>query len=98
KLISNEVPRIHEFVLPDLDNQQVFKESGGRIIRTVSLTAPSGAANRAVGGMEAYKIMKARNTELTTVDFRAMQYKKFFSNSLSITDAIGKEQNKGVQI
>src|SRR5690606_1129544 len=94
KLISNEVPRIHEFVLPDLDNQQVFKESGGRIIRTVSLTAPSGAANRAVGGMEAYKIMKARNPELTTVDFRAMQYKRFFNTSPPIVDGIETDENK----
>lgn len=81
KLISNEIPRIHEFALPSLENRQLSSKNGSRIIRTVSLTAPSGAANRAVGSMEAYKTMKAKNPELTTVDFRAMQYKKFFGSS-----------------
>ncbi|HUH46256.1 MAG TPA: hypothetical protein VLZ54_03815 [Arenibacter sp.] len=96
KLISNEIPRIHQFILPDRNGQQESREHQNRIIRTVSLTAPSGAANRAVGSMEAYKIMKARNPEFTTVDFRAMQYKRFFSNSPSVTDTIGEEQKKRI--
>ena len=37
KVVSNDVPRIHQFVLD------------GRVINTVSLTAPSGSANRAIG-------------------------------------------------
>lgn len=49
-----------------------------RIIRTVSLTAPSGAANRAVGSMDAYKRMKDNNPEFNTLDFRVLQYKAFF--------------------
>src|SRR5690606_21981948 len=81
KLISNEIPRIHEFVLPSPMGEQGSSENGIRVIRTVSLTAPSGAANRAVGSMEAYKRMKIKNPELTTVDFRAMRYKKFFDSS-----------------
>lgn len=71
KLFSNEVPRIHEFKL----NSDVAKS---RIVKTVSLTAPSGAANRAVGSMDAYKRMKDENPDFTTLDFRVMQYAKFF--------------------
>lgn len=67
-LISNDVPRIHSFVLP----------KSKRTIRTVSLTAPSGAANRAVGSMEAYKKMKAEFPQKTTIDFRIQQYTPYF--------------------
>lgn len=67
-LVSNTVPRVNTFTLPDTN----------RIIRTVSLTAPSGAANRAVGSMETYKRMKFEFPEKTTIDFRAEQYKPFF--------------------
>ncbi len=68
KLVSNKVPRIHSFKLPD----------SGRIIKTVSLIAPSGAANRAVGSLAEYKRMKAEFPEKTTIDFRADLYKPFF--------------------
>jgi len=68
KLISNTVPRIHELQLP----------KDGRIVKTVSLIAPSGAANRAVGSLEEYKKMKDKNAKLTTIDFRVAQYKSFF--------------------
>lgn len=68
KLVSNDVPRIHEFQLPD----------NGRIVKTVSLIAPSGAANRAVGSLASYKKMKAEFPEKTTIDFRVEQYKPFF--------------------
>ncbi len=66
KVISADVPRIHEF------------ELAGRTIRTVSLTAPSGAANRAIGSMKKYKRLKAENPDLTTFDFRVEQYTPFF--------------------
>lgn len=66
KLISNEVPRIHSF---EIEN---------RIIKTVSLTAPSGAANRAVGGLDAYKVIKNKNPKFNTIDFRVLQYAQFF--------------------
>lgn len=64
--VEAEVPRIHEFQLDE------------RIIKTVSLTAPSGAANRAVGSMPLYKQLKQRNPEFNTIDFRVMQYREFF--------------------
>ncbi len=66
KIISNEVPKIHQFLLD------------GRLINTVSLTAPSGAANRAIGSMELYKKMKKQNPEFNTIDFRVLQYKGYF--------------------
>ena len=66
--VSLEVPRIYRF------------DWAGRSIRTVSLTAPSGAANRAVGSMQAYKELKAKNPEVNTVDFRVLQYKPFFTD------------------
>ena len=67
-VVSNAVPRVHRFQLP-----QSF-----RSIKTVSLTAPSGAANRAVGSLDAYKKMKQEFPEKTTVDFRIEQYRRFF--------------------
>jgi G:T/U-mismatch repair DNA glycosylase len=67
-LISDEIPRIHSFVLPHTQ----------RTIKTVSLIAPSGAANRAVGSLEAYKKKKRENPDFNTLDFRILQYKAFF--------------------
>lgn len=69
--ISQEVPRIHVFDIKDKKNMT-------RTIRTVSLTAPSGSANRAVGSMPLYKQIKQRNPSFTTFDFRVMQYREFF--------------------
>lgn len=88
----SEVPRIHSFKLPPelklrspLDMYNLSGESipspknrKPRVITTVSLTAPSGSANRAVGAMQEYKTHKRKNPEATTVDFRVMQYEKFF--------------------
>lgn len=68
KIVSSDVPRIHEFVHPKT----------GNAIKTVSLTAPSGAANRAVGGNPLYKKLKDKNPNFTTLDFRVMQYSAFF--------------------
>ena len=68
EVVSAVTPRIHQFQLPD----------NGRMVKTVSLIAPSGAANRAVGSIEAYKKMKAKNPKFTTIDFRVTQYKPFF--------------------
>jgi len=65
-VVSNVVPRIHEFTVHN------------RWIKTVSLTAPSGAANRAVGSMDLYKEMKDKNSNFTTLDFRVLQYENFF--------------------
>ena len=66
EVISNNVPRIHQLKLKN------------RLIRTVSLTAPSGSANRAVGSNNIYKFYKKQNPNFTTIDFRIMQYKEFF--------------------
>jgi G:T/U-mismatch repair DNA glycosylase len=68
--LSSKVPRIHRFVLPKTERQ----------IATVSLIAPSGAANRAVGSLADYKKMKAANPQANTVDFRIAQYKPFFKD------------------
>ncbi len=65
-VVSDIVPRIHQLILD------------GRTIKTVSLTAPSGAANRAVGSLQAYKDLKIENPNFNTLDFRVMQYKEFF--------------------
>lgn len=63
--VSEETPRIHRFILD------------GRTITTVSLTAPSGSANRAVGSNPLYKALKKENPSFTTVDFRIRQYEAF---------------------
>lgn len=66
EIISNEVPRIHKLVVSN------------RVIKTVSLIAPSGAANRAIGSMQLYKDLKNQNHEFNTFDFRVLQYSPFF--------------------
>ncbi|MBT8264306.1 MAG: uracil-DNA glycosylase family protein, partial [Muriicola sp.] len=66
-VVSSDVPRIHEFTLK-------YSE---RRITTISLTAPSGAANRAVGSIPEYKARKAKNPGYTVMDYRAEQYKRF---------------------
>lgn len=67
-IISDEVPRVHKFKHPNT----------GKFVRTISLTAPSGAANRAVGSNPLYKKLKSENPNFTTLDFRVMQYRSFF--------------------
>jgi len=66
KLVEKTTPKIHEF------------EIDGRAVRTVSLTAPTGTANIAVGSNPIYKMMKAKNPDFNTFDFRVMQYAPFF--------------------
>ena len=68
EVISSEVPRVHQFILPNTN----------RTIQTVSFTAPSGAANRAVGSLQKYKDQKNENPSYTTFDFRVDQYRPFF--------------------
>lgn len=72
KVIHDQVPRIHQFELPLSINND------SRLITTVSLTAPSGAANRAVGSLRDYKEMKEKNPTFSTLDYRIMQYKQYF--------------------
>ncbi|MDF0715517.1 uracil-DNA glycosylase family protein [Muricauda sp. 334s03] len=76
RVVSNEVPRIHHLELP-LDSNLSFRAQS-RTIKTVSLTAPSGAANRAVGSLQAYKDLKSKKPDFNTLDFRVKQYREFF--------------------
>jgi len=70
KLISSETPKIHEFELNENETK--------RKIKVISLTAPSGSANRAVGSNRQYQLLKKQNPKFNTFDFRVLQYKKFF--------------------
>lgn len=72
-VVDPVLPRIHQFKLPE----------NGRIIKTISLLAPSGAANRAMGSLPSYKKMKKENPELTAIDFRVEMYKPFFMSKNS---------------
>jgi G:T/U-mismatch repair DNA glycosylase len=71
EVVSDIVPRIHQFALSGVEMES-------RIIKTVSLTSASGAANRAVGSIPLYRKLKSENPKFTTFDFRVMQYKAFF--------------------
>lgn len=75
ELISDEIPRIHQFRLPV---RLKVVETNTRNIKTVSLTSPSGSANRAIGSIPLYKQIKAKNPKFSTFDFRVMQYREFF--------------------
>ncbi|MFX0557294.1 uracil-DNA glycosylase family protein [Maribacter sp. CXY002] len=66
--VTSKVPRIHQFMHPKTKSS----------IQTVSLIAPSGAANRAIGSLPDYKRIKSENPKFTTIDFRIMQYSAFF--------------------
>ncbi|WP_372745627.1 uracil-DNA glycosylase family protein [Lutibacter sp.] len=66
KPISLDTPKIHHF------------KFDSRIIEVISLTAPTGTANRAVGSNPEYKLLKKQNPNFNTFDFRVLQYKKFF--------------------
>lgn len=79
KVVSDIVPRIHEFDLPvSLSAVEDPRNTKPRTIKTVSLTAPSGAANRAIGSMDLYKKLKNENPDFNTLDFRVIQYREFF--------------------
>ena len=71
KLMNSEVPKIHQLTLPMLNGAT-------RIVTTISLTSPSGAANRSIGSMASYKTLKKKNPEFNTFDFRVEQYRRFF--------------------
>ncbi|NCP06934.1 MAG: uracil-DNA glycosylase family protein [Flavobacteriales bacterium] len=66
QLVSNEIPRIHQFYLEQ------------RTIKTVSLTSGSGAANISISKMPLFKQLKNKNTQFNTFDFRVLQYREFF--------------------
>lgn len=77
--VSNEVPRIHQLKLPVRSSGV---ETSIRLIKTVSLTSGSGAANISISQNPLYKQLKAKSrslgTNFTTFDFRVLQYREFF--------------------
>lgn len=64
--IDSNIPKTHQFFY---DN---------RIIKTISLTSPSNAANRSIGANAYYKEQKSKNPKYSTFDFRVEQYEKVF--------------------
>jgi G:T/U-mismatch repair DNA glycosylase len=85
--LQTEVPRVHTVSLPLAyphrntalrSYARVQYRQDERIVKTVSLTAPSGSANRAIGSMKQYQMIKDKNPEYTTFDFRVEQYKPYF--------------------
>lgn len=66
KCIKQTTPKIHEFAWK------------GRQVQTVSLTSPSSAANRAIGGMPFFKKQKTQFPDYSPLDFRVEQYRPFF--------------------
>jgi len=74
KLLVDEVPRIHEFTMP---TSATSKKNIGRVIKTVSLSSSSGAANISISRLPLYKQLKAKNPKFNTFDFRVLQYREF---------------------
>ena len=75
ELVTNEVPRIHQFQLPV---RLSAVDTSLRTIKTVSLTSASGAANISISRLPLYKQLKVKNPKFNTFDFRVMQYSEFF--------------------
>lgn len=90
ELVNNEVPRIHNFKLLVMSNKDetphedeisqslLSFRNDNRIIKTVSLTSGSGAANISISRTPLYKHLKTKNPKFNTFDFRVMQYSEFF--------------------
>jgi len=77
KLVTNEVPRIHQFTLCHSELVSGSHIEHERTIKTVSLTSASGAANISISRLPLYRQLKAKNPEFNTFDFRVMQYSEF---------------------
>jgi hypothetical protein len=60
-----------------MSKSQDSYQNDKRIIKTVSLTSGSGAANISISRLPLYKHLKAKNPEFNTFDFRVMQYREF---------------------
>lgn len=78
QLVSDDVPRIHEFQLPEFANDLSPTIATYRRIKTVSLTSVSGAANISISRNPLYQQLKAKNPKFNTTDFRILQYREFF--------------------
>ena len=74
ELISNDIPRIHQF---SIYHPELVSGSKKRIIKTVSLTSSSGAANISISQMPLYKQLKTKNKDFNTFDFRVLQYSEY---------------------
>lgn len=74
ELVSRETPRIHILKIGNQTESNLSKE---RLIKTVSLTSSSGAANISIGRNPLYKQLKANNPQFNTFDFRVLQYREF---------------------
>lgn len=72
ELVAKDTPKIHQFILPSSSAKQPE-----RLIKTVSLTSSSGAANISIGSNPLYKQLKAKNPDFNTFDFRVLQYREF---------------------
>lgn len=68
EIVDKNIPKIHKFKYEK------------RVIKTISLTSPSNAANRSIGANPYYKQKKLENKNYTTFDFRKEQYKNVFIN------------------
>lgn len=66
ELVSNDIPRVHQFQVEE------------RLIKTVSLTSSSGAANISISRIPLYQHLKAKDPDFNTFDFRVLQYREFF--------------------
>lgn len=92
EVVSDVVPRIHKFELPVasspvevpnlskppiVSSQVNSTKLQSRIIKTVSLTSGSGAANISISRMPLYQHLKAKNPNFNTFDFRVLQYREF---------------------
>jgi len=60
-----------------MPNKLLEVNSKQRIIKTVSLTSSSGAANISIGSNPLYKQLKASNPKFNTFDFRILQYQEY---------------------
>ncbi|MDX1272416.1 uracil-DNA glycosylase family protein [Bizionia paragorgiae] len=72
EVIEKETPRIHQFKLPD-----VLDSGQERVIKTVSLTSSSGAANISISRNPLYQQLKAKKPKFNTFDFRVLQYREY---------------------
>jgi hypothetical protein len=68
--VSNQIPKVNEFSFDS------------RVIKTISLTSPSNAANRYIGSNSLYKENKKKDSNYSTFDFRVQQYEKVFKKLL----------------
>ena len=75
QVVSADVPRMHQCVIPSEAWESI---QHNRIIKTVSLTSVSGAANISISRLPLYQHLKAKNPAFNTFDFRVLQYREFF--------------------